>query len=556
LKQFEAVNLFIERARSSQPGFALTMENAPFITQVCQQLDGIPLAIELAAARVKALSPQQIAARLDDRFQLLTGGSRIALPRQQTLQATMDWSFQLLSPKEQNALCRLSVFANGWSLEGAEAVCAGEDIGVHEVLDLLTHWVDKSLVVAQPGQETRYRLLETVRQYAKEKLLATNEHPVLYRRHVDWFVALAERAEPELRGAQQAAWLEQLEREHDNLRAALEWSLKSGESELATRLAGACWQFWYVRGYWSEAHQFLEKVLAQSENVSALPKAKVLSSAGILASFQGDYGRAQRFHQQSLALWRAQGSQRGIAISLDSLGAVAFYEGKHAMARSLLEESLGIKRELGDQQGIAVSLGNLGNVAFAEADYTSAHHFYEQSLFIYRGLGDRRNIAISLHNLGNVAMKQGDHKRARSLHEESLAIKRTLGDKWGTGYTLHSLGEGAFQLGEYDTASAFFAESLSIRHTLGEIRSVAQGLEAFAALAIAQGEPKRAAEALRESIHAPLAPAGRAEYDRTVAGARASFDGAAFAAAWAEGQAMALDRAIAYALNPITTSNP
>jgi len=445
-------------------------------------------------------------------------------------------------------------------LEAAEAVCAGEAIGVHEVLDLLTHLVDKSLVVAKPGKETRYHLLETVRQYGAEKLKEPHESESLKSHHRDFFLVLAERAEPELRGAQQAAWLEQLEREHDNLRAALEWSLKSGESELATRLAGACWQFWYVRGYWSEAHQFLEKVLAQSENVSALPKAKVLSLAGILASFQGDYGRAQRFHQQSLALFRAQGSQRGIAISLDSLGSVAFYEGKHATARSLLEESLGIKRELGDQQGIAVSLGNLGNVAFAEADYTSAHHFYEQSLFIYRGLGDRRNIAISLHNLGNVAMKQGDHKRARSLHEESLAIKRALGDKWGIGYTLHSLGEGAFQLGEYDTASAFFAESLSIRHTLGEIRSVAQGLEAFAALAIAQGQPTRAArlcgvaETLRQTIGAPLASADRADYDRTIGLARAGLDEKAFATAWAEGQAMTLEQTIAYALTEKSSS--
>jgi non-specific serine/threonine protein kinase len=561
LKQYEAVSLFVERALACQPEFVLTRQNAAAVAQVCQQLDGMPLAIELAAARVRALSVQEIATRLGDRFALLTGGSRTAPARHQTLQAAMDWSFSLLAEPERILLRRLSVFAGGFTLEAAESVCAddptsngGSRTASMEVLDLLTQLVEKSLVVAQPSTQTRYRLLETVREYGAAKLEAARELPTFQSRHRDYYLALAERAEPELRGAQQAAWLEQLEKEHGNLRASLEWSLRSKDTETGLRLAGALVRFWQFRGYLSEARQYLERILSQSSSASASARAKALNGTGIVMLMQGDYGPAKAYLEEALVLLRAQGDQKGIADVLHNLANVAWDQGDYAKVRALCAESLAIRQEIGDTLGIAASLTGLGNIAYALGDYAEAQVLFEKSLAHVKAIGDPLHIAITLHNLGNVAMKQGDYKRARTFHEESLAIKRELGDKLGIGYTLHSLGEAAFQLREYDAASTYFAESLSIRHALGDKRSVALSLEAFAMLAIAQWQPERAAqltgaaEALRESIGAPLAPAGRADYDHTVAAAREGLGEKAFASVWAEGRTMTLEQAIEYAL--------
>ncbi len=347
LKQYEGIELFVERARAALPTFKLTEENAPAVVQICQRLDGIPLALELAAARVKVLTPEQIAARLDDRFRLLTGGSRTALPRQQTLRAMMDWSFNLLSEPERIVLRRLSTFAGGWTIEAAEAICAGEGVNRYEVLDLLTHLVDESLVIVdERGGEARYRLLETVRQYAREKLLEARDAEVVRRRHRDWFLALADRAESELLGPQQAAWLNRLEQEHDNLRAALDWSLGSGAIEAALRLAGALWPFWEVRGYLGEGREWLEMVLAKSGELPVALRAKVLQGAGILAWYQDDYERAVALCQQTLALYRELRQKQGMAIALNTLGLIRRSQGLYPEAHSLLEESLSIFREL------------------------------------------------------------------------------------------------------------------------------------------------------------------------------------------------------------------
>ena len=597
LKQYEAVSLFVERARASQPGFRLTPETALSVAQVCQQLEGIPLAIELAAARAKVLSVEQIAARLDDRFRLLTGGSRVVLPRQQTLQATMDWSFQLLSEPERIVLRRLSVFVGGFTLEAAEDVCADEaptlpsparagegsrtaaplscpsggevaagrsggqtrglnplSIEAHAVLDLLTQLVEKSLVIVQPGAQARYRLLETVRQYSSGKLQQSGEESLLRERHLDWFLTLAEQAEPELQGPKQAERLKQLAMDYDNLRAALRWSLAAVGREAGLRLAGALWPFWFVRGYWSEGRQWLERALTQSAGASAVVKAKALSAVGMVTMSQCDFPRARVYYEEVLALQRQLGDQKGIAASLHSLGLVAWQQGNNAAARLLLEESLKIRQELEDQQGLATSLNALGVVAYAEGNYALAGIFFEQALEKFRIVGEKRYVGITLHNLGNVAMQQSDYEKARSLHEQSLVIRQELGDKWGIAYTLLSLGTTAGRQGEYETSHSLIKESLVTRHELGDKRGVALCLEEFAVLAKAQERWERvarlcaASQTLRQSIGAPLVSADRDNHDRMVAAARVGLGEAAFAAVWAEGRAMTLEQAIVYAL--------
>jgi predicted ATPase len=525
LTRYEAVRLFIDRALLVQPSFAVTNANAPAVAEVCHCLDGIPLAIELAAARVKLLSPEQIMGRLEDRFRLLTGGSRTALPRQQTLRAAIDWSYDLLSEGERVLLRRLSVFAGGWSLEAAEAVCGGEGIAAAEVLDLLTQLADKSLLLVDEGEgAARYRLLETIRRYGAEKRASAGEEGVLRERHRDWYLVLAEEAEPELQGPRQGEWLARLAAEHENLRAALAWTSERGEGEAGLRLGAALSRFWMVRGYLTEGRARLATVLAGAgSEAGRTARAQALNGAGVLASNQGEYEAARALYEESLVIQRQIGDQRGIAISLNNLGNVASNQGEYEAARALYEESLAIRRELGDQQGIANSLGNLGNVAYCQGGYEAARALYEESLVIQREIGDQHGIARSFNGMGNVASDQGEYEAARGLYEESLAIQREIGDQQGIAYNL----------------------------------------EGLAAVAAAQGQPGRAArlfgagEALREAIGAPWPQSERAHYDRDVAAVRAALDEPTFAVAWAEGHALSLEAAIDLALlQPTPSAQP
>ncbi|MBI1743232.1 tetratricopeptide repeat protein [Candidatus Acetothermia bacterium] len=347
LQQCESVSLFLERALFIHPQFALTQENARAVAKVCHQLDGIPLAIELAAARVKVMTAEQIAARLDDRFRLLTGGSRTALPRQQTLLATMDWSFQLLSEVERVLFRRASVFVGGWTLEAAEGICAGEGVEPPQILDLLTQLVEKSLVmVEEEGGEARYTLLQTIRQYSLGKLLEAGEADVLRNRHRDWFLSLAEKAEPQLRGTDQQRWLNLLEKEHENLRAALGWSKSTESYDQGIKLAGALWFYWDIRGYFREGRSWLDEMLQRRSNASSSVLAKALYGAGVLAYRQGDYNQATVLLEQGLILFRELGDKKGIANSLNILGAIARSQRDDSKARALLVESLALKREL------------------------------------------------------------------------------------------------------------------------------------------------------------------------------------------------------------------
>lgn len=521
LRGFEAVRLFAERAASVLPSFTVMRENAHAIANICQQLDGIPLALELAATRINVLSPEQIAERLGDRFRLLTGGSRTDLPRHQTLRAATEWSYDLLSEPERALLRRVSVFAGGFTLEAAAAFW-GKGIDQLEVLDLLSHLVDKSLVLAEEARGAlRYRLLETVRQFAQEKLEAAEAREARGR-HRGFFLALAEQAETHLRGPEQVQWLNRLELEHDNLRTALEWSqFEPGSEEAALRLAGALGGFWEVRGYLREGRDRLAKALSRPRALEHLAaRAHALTWAGRLALFQVD----------------------------------------NAAARVLLEESIALCRELGDKPGLALALNNLGPVALNQGEFDAARTCYEESLAIRRELKDERGIAASLSNLGLVARCQGKYELARTILEECLVLNRDLGMKEGPAYTLTHLGVVEYCAGNFERAGALLKQSLALFGEMGNKRLVAEGLVALAGVAVAQGHPERAAQlfgaaqAIYDATGASVWAVNRPMYERDLAAARAHMNEEAFAAAWAQGQAMTLEQVIEYALKAETES--
>lgn len=505
LNHYEAVRLFIERAQSVKNDFTVTNANAPALAQLCHQLDGIPLALELAAARVRSLSVEDINTRLDGRFRLLTGGDRAALPRQQTLRALVDWSYDLLTNPEKALLHRLSVFAGGWTLSAAESVCGLAPLD--DVLDLLTSLVDKSLVQVEEsggnGSATRYRMLETLKQYAAEKRDAAHETPHLKNRHRDYFVHLAEDAEPKLKGPEQAAWLSYLECEHDNLRAALDWCAVTGENEVGLRLAGALWWFWMVRGYLTEGREQLSRALSQ---VKSLPdwcssaSAKALNGAGHLAKFQGDYGAARSLAEEGLSIYRGLDDKEGVAAVLINLGLIAHEEGDLAMARALYEECLFLNRELQNKRGIAASLTNLGTVASDQGDYGAARTLAEEGLVLYREVEDKQGVASSLINLGLIAQEQGDYKAAQQLNEECLVICRELQNKRGIAGALMNLGNGAFHQSDTATAQSRYEDCLVLYRELGDKRGVASALINLGNGAYGQNDHHKARSLYEESL--------------------------------------------------------
>jgi non-specific serine/threonine protein kinase len=516
LAQSEAGQLFIERAQAVQPAFRMTVAIAGAIAQVCHQLDGIPLAIELAATRVKILSVPQIATRLDDYFRLLTGGSRTALPRHQTLQAAIDWSHDLLTEPEQRLFRRLAVFAGGFTLEAAEAVVSDEigqvAILPDHVLDLLSHLVDKSLIVVRHRRQARYRLLETIRQYARERLLASSDLDQLRQRHLAYYLQLAESAEPKLRGAEQLIWLNRLEIEHDNLRAALAWSLESEATEEGLRLAGALRVFWDRRGHFREGSQWLERILA-SAHQDGLILAKALIGAGYLAWQQSNHKQALALVKQSQALCRRYGDKRGTAQSLYLAGVIAHWQGDRDRGESLLEEGLSLSREINDEL----------------------------------------NIIEALLFLGDVRLRQGDNEQAAALAQESLTLSQKLGDQWGISFALSAMGEIARRQGDYEQAVSYFQKALSLAQEQNFKVQMPFTLEVLAITLVEQGDSERAAhlwsaaEALREAIHAPLPSSYHAEYDPYLKVMRTTLGEEAFTTAWAEGRALTLEHVSALA---------
>jgi predicted ATPase/class 3 adenylate cyclase len=565
LSSYESIRLFIDRALAAQPAFTFSHANAPFVVEICQRLDGIPLAIELAAARVKVLSPQQIAARLDDRFRLLTGGSRTALARQQTLRALIDWSHDLLPEAERVLLRRLSVFAGGWTLEAAEGVCADKEEGgriedeifspsssiLHpsDILDLLVQLVNKSVVTTdERADEMRNRMLETIRQYAQEKLRESGEAPRIRDQHLDYFVEFVEGADPELRGTEQETWLQRLDNDYDNIRAALEWSSHRPEVEL--RLAAALWRFWRVRSYFSEGRRWLEGALARGLDAPPLARAKALMGAGSLANYQGDYAQARVLLTEALALSRQAGDKHSIATALNLLTHAQMMTGDFDNAQSALDESLAIFKELDDKRGMGYVYFFMGSMFLAMDELVQARHVLEQSLALLRGVGDRWWIGNTLLQLAWGINRQGDHERALALFDEVLAIGRTFEDKRGIARALLYIAEAKFYQGDYPTAHKEYVEALTLFQEIGDKWWGTVCLEGLAAVLAMQGEPERvarllgAAERLHEIIGAPLLTAYRETRERTLAYANAQLDDATFAQLWSEGCALTFEQAI------------
>jgi len=505
LTQYEAVRLFIERAQALKADFAVTNENAPALAEICHRLDGLPLAIELAAARISLLSPQAILARLEYRLPMLTGGSRDLPARQRALRNTIDWSYDLLDEAEKTLFARVAVFVGSFSVEAAETVIShdGPPPAV-SVLDGLTSLVDKSLLryaaEHEAAGEPRLTMLETIREYALERLSAGEGVEPMRRRHAGHYVALAEKAEPELTGAQQREWLDCLEAEHDNLRAALSWALEQSAAEAAARLASSLWRFWYVRGYLSEGRRWLEQALTTGSALPAPLRAKALNGAGALAWAQGDYTSATALLKESLDAYRSLGDRRGTAGALNGLGVVAMAQGEYARAEAYYEESLALQREIGDRRGIAGALNNLGQIALTHYDYARAVSLYEESLELGRAIGERNVIALALLNWGRVAQVRGDYARSRALLEESLALQRELNDRRGTGLSLANLGTLALHERDFDRAASLYRESLALQREMGDRWGAAASLGGLGMAAFHQGDAEKALTLCEEAL--------------------------------------------------------
>jgi predicted ATPase/transcriptional regulator with XRE-family HTH domain len=610
LASFPAVALFLQRAQAVRPTFQLTEANARAIAEICVRLDGLPLAMELAAARSKLLSPQELLARLSHRLAVLTGGPQDLPARQQTLRNTILWSYQLLDAQEQRLFRRLSVFAGGCTLQAAAAMCAtlDGDEGAGHLLECITSLLDKSLLqtIQQEGKESRLVMLETIREYGSEAL-NSGEMEASRQAHAHYYLELAEEAERELGGLQAAGALERLEREHDNLRAVMRWSLERGEMghsfEMALRLGAALQRFWDVRGHYSEGRVFLERALAESKGVAVPVQVKALRAAARLAAFQGDMDRAEVLCEESLARCRELGDTGGMALSLRLLGEIAYWRSNLGVAYALAEEALALFRAVGDKEGIAQSLANFAHVLSEQGEYARAIALHEEALALFRAVGDMQRIARShiclaemhffsqgdperVHALleeglalsrelghkqgiawslalsGQLALSQGDAALARCLSEESLVLCREMGHRSGIARSLFVLGRVAEGLGDYVAARALYEESLAIGRVVDDNRHLASRLafstfiEGLAGLFVAQGEPVKAvrlwgaADALREAMGTPIPPVYRADYERSVAAARAQLGENAFAAVWAEGRMMTLEQV----LTPLTRS--
>lgn len=522
LEGYESVRLFVERARYRNPIFILDRHNAGSIAEICRKLDGIPLAIELAAARVGTLAMGQISSRLEDSLRLLTGSGRTSTPRQRTLRGSLDWSHELLDELERRLFRRLSVFADGWTLEAAEAVGSGDGTNL-PVLDLISRLVDKSLVAAEVSDNggARYRMLEPVRQYAREKLEQNGEAGAVGCRHAEYYLALGERVEPELVGARQVEWLERLETERNNLRTALSWALvredaeREGRAELGLRLATALGRFWGVYGV-SEGLNWLERGLARSATSSKLLRAKALNEVGWIALWQGDYEGSETALEESRALFEDLGDRSGVAASLASLGLAVLLQGDKARATALREEADKLRREPLDRQTLA-------------------------------------HVLISL---ARIALQEGDYERTTALGRESLALNRELEDRWGIAQSLMAMGFAELALGDHEGAAASFEEALRLLRTRGDQIGVSFSLLGLAGVASEQLKPERAArlwgaaEALRETVGLRFSPSDRSHlnYENRLTAARSLLGDEAFAAAWTEGRATSLEEAIEYAL--------
>lgn len=597
LQYFESIRLFVERAKAVKSDFVLTDQNATSIARICLHLDGMPLAIELAAARIKILSPEEIAAHLDNRFELLIQGSRTAMPRHQTLRAAINWSYDLLSEEERVLFRRLSVFAGGFTLEAAEAVCAGEGIKQNQILELLSHLVDKSLVGVETKNGTsRYRILETIREYAREMLLESREGETIHRSHLVFMTRWVEQVEPELHGPQQIHWLDQIETEHDNLRVALQWAT-ANEVETGLRLAGSLGWFWFVRGYPSEGVEWLNGLIVY-ETPQTEAQVTALGRKALLSSLTGDFESAVKltetvlkhrnvgnprdiawalrgkaiftgwsgentqsaitWAEESIAFSQAVGDKWHYGMARFTLGDIYLHGAKdYAMAERIHKKSLEVLRRIGDKFGIAHVLLSLGLNHLRQGNYPRATELEVEALVLLRELGDKAGIAWTLANLSNLARWQGDYERARLLAEEKLALWRDVGFGVQVAWSIYDLGRIATLQNSLDSAASHFKESLNFFQEKGSLKDRSLCLVGPAHLAVARGKFEHATrlcgaiQNLSESNHIELEPGDRAEVERNLAELHAELDETRFEAAWVEGQRMTIEHAIEYALSII-----
>jgi predicted ATPase/DNA-binding NarL/FixJ family response regulator len=558
---YDAVRLFVERVRLISPDFSLTSENASAVSEICQQLDGLPLALELASARANILTVHEISARLNDRFALLTSGQRSGLePRHQTLRAAIDWSYALLTVEEQTLMRRLAVFAAGCTLDSAEAVCGEERVQAGRMLDLLSSLVHKSLVIAETTgrAQARYRLLETIREYALEKLDESGETDRLRDRHLELFLARAEEAAPKLGDAYQQLWLNWLEGEHDNLRAALAWALESGRIEPGLRIASALVRFFEIRGHVREGMAWFERLLAQAdEAISPIVCANASTFAAFLAMFLGDAKASIAFGRKAVDFAEAAGDEGGpvLAFALAGLASGSRVAGDFQTAFTIEERVISAYRESGPPFYLGMSLLAQGDLAIELGYYDKARELLEESLALAHEAGDAFRIAHALNDLGDLARCQGNYVEAQSAYENSAVLLRDLDAQHDLASILRNLGRACLHLGEVERAHAMFSESLAIHQAEQHRAGMAECLIGFASIAILRGMPSigerlLAAAAASARQRAPYVwPTKRMEYDEYLELARSSLTAAEFQAAQSAGSAMSLDQAIDFALN-------
>ncbi len=558
LARFEAVRLFVDRAQRVQPTFAVTPANAPALAEICRRLDGIPLALELAAARVKSLTLEQIAQRLDDRFRLLTGGSRTAMPHHQTLQATIEWSYGMLSKEERILFERLAVFAGGWTLEAAEHICEGADLTLGDVLDLLMRLVDKSLVVVDQSRDAaRYHFLDTIRQYARDKFSTLDEtdRTRICDQHLAYFLAFVREMDQTVRGTEQEAGLVQLDRELDNVRAALAWSAGTNNVDAEMGLALALWRYWRVRSFFSEGRRWLADALARGEACPPALRAKALLGAGSLANYQADYAQARGFLEASLKLHRQLKDNQGIGLSLNLLADGKTMTGEFAGARRDLQESVAIFRKLNDPRGTGYALYFLGSLLLRTGELAQARPLLEESLTRLTRVGDKWWIGNTLLQLGWCLNRQGEHDRALQLLQEALDMSTQFNDTRGTGRALMYVGEVKYSQGDYTAARLKYIESLKMFHEIGDKWAETSCLEGLAYIAAAQNEARRvayllgAAEHMHERLGAPLLAVYRESNEKSANRARKQLGAQDFSQAWAEGRALNDEQAISLAMS-------
>lgn len=556
----ESVTLFAARARQARSAFAVDAENTRQVEELCRQLEGMPLAVELAAAQIRKMSVEAITLALSRRLEVLATNMRDLSPRQRSLRGAIEWSYELLQTGERALFDALSVFVDGFDLEGVEAVCGPACHGEADTLRLLLSLREQSLIGSAREGSQRFTLLESLRQYGAEQLEKTGASHAMRSRHREFFLELSERAEPELTGPNQADWLDRLEREHSNMRAALQWCEVAKDcATQGLRMASLMTPFWDLRGYYREGRDTLTGLLALTDSAEPTPeRAGALCSAGTLAWWQSDFELAQEFFEQSLAAYQAVQDQQGMATALRGLGDVAFTRGDYDTARSLQMQNLQICRELQDQQGMGIALNSLGNIAALQQNNAAARLYFQQSLDILQKQGNLQYSAMALSNLGNIAYDQEDYPAARDYFEDGLKIQRALRDKLRIAVSIFNLGSIAYHQDDYETAHTLLSDSIVLFQEVSNKQYIALNLENFASLALSThtfSGAKHAvklfgnAEVIRESIEFSIPPRQLVSYESNMCELREALGEEAFAVAWTAGRQMTLDEAIACALN-------